>query len=550
VTNKLTTFQAELTEVFADSEKRTIKGLAIPASSTARKSGYTWSFAAGSVEFAERTPVLNYHDTSQPVGRVSGHQWTARGLEVTFAISRIQAGNDALTLAADGVLAISVGIEVAEGGAKLTGDQMHIMRAFAREVSLTPVPAFGADSVIDSVKFHQEEEEPEMGDENKETVAPQVTVQFDSKAFAEALAEAMPKPVAAPAIIPAGDGVQSEPGNYNFSGDGFKDGGKFEFAADLKASKNDPAAEARVMEFMAEQFAVVQSDVNELNPAHDRQDLYVDRKEYEYPLWASVAKETLADPGSLILPKYNSSSGLVNTMTEGVEPAPGAFTVTSQTITPTEVGGKVEISRALWNLSGTRVSNLIFSKMQNAWYEALEAKVVAVLNAETPTGITLTTNALNKALSGEIAAAFADLQIVRGGFRFDVLAAQIDLYKRLATAVTDDGEPLFPQLNPANRNGTAAARFARMNVHGVDTIPSWALAASGAVAASSYLFDTEAVYAAATVPERLEWNFGTTVQDTTNLPQVSMVTIGIHGYSAAAVIDLAGVREVIYDPTT
>jgi hypothetical protein len=87
-----------------------------------------------------------------------------------------------------------------------------------------------------------------------------------------------------------------------------------------------------------------------------------------------------------------------------------------------------------------------------------------------------------------------------------------------------------------------------MNVHGADVFPEWALAASGAVAASSYLFDRNSVYAAASVPQRLDWNFGATVQATTNLPQVSMVTIGIHGYAASAVLDLAGVREVIYDP--
>jgi hypothetical protein len=67
-------------------------------------------------------------------------------------------------------------------------------------------------------------------------------------------------------------------------------------------------------------------------------------------------------------------------------------------------------------------------------------------------------------------------------------------------------------------------------------------------AANSWLFDPAKVRGWASAPERLDWNFGATVQ-TANIPQLSHVTIGIYGDIALANLDIAGVRQVIFDPS-
>ncbi len=64
------------------------------------------------------------------------------------------------------------------------------------------------------------------------------------------------------------------------------------------------------------------------------------------------------------------------------------------------------------------------------------------------------------------------------------------------------------------------------------------LAASGTVAASSYLFDRESVHGWASAPQRL------TIDQT----EVANVYVGLFGYKATAISDINGVREIVYDP--
>ncbi|MEU6387669.1 phage portal protein [Streptomyces bauhiniae] len=343
----------------------------------------------------------------------------------------------------------------------------------------------------------------------------------------------------------------SEPAPYGFDRKGNLTKGSHDFSTDLIAgSKGDGAALARAEQFMREQFEkqldaaaqfdVDSTDVTALNPNRQRPDLYVDQREFRYPMWAAIEKGTIADATPFVVPKFNSASGLVANHTEGVEPTAGTFTATSQTITPTPVSGKVEITRVAWDQGGNpQMSGLIWRQMQRAWFEALEAAAVAVLDAATPTAIALTAGGgtTGQTLDSEITAAFAALQFVRGGFSMDTMFSQIDLYKALVAAKDNDGRRLYPALGPSNASGLAASRYAQIDVNGVVAMPAWALAASGAVAASSYLFDREVVHGWATAPQRLEFQY-----------RVAYIDLAIWGYKATAITDLTGVREITYDP--
>ncbi|MEV4846131.1 phage portal protein [Micromonospora matsumotoense] len=340
-----------------------------------------------------------------------------------------------------------------------------------------------------------------------------------------------------------------EPAPYAFDRKGNLTRGAFDFSTDLIAgSKGDGVALARAEQFMREQFEEQQNalfdvdstDVTALNPARQRPDMYVDQREFRYPMWAAIEKGTIGDATPFILPKFNSASGLVANHTEGVEPTPGSFTATSQTITPTPVSGKVEITRVAWDQGGNpQMSGLIWRQMQRAWYEALEAAAVAVLDAATPTAIVLTAGGgtTGQALDSELTAAFAALQFVRGGFSMDTMFSQIDLYKALVAAKDNDGRRLYPALGPSNASGTASSRYAAIDVNGVVALPAWALAATGAVVASSYLFDREVVHGWATAPNRLEFE-----------SRVAYIDLAIWGYKATAITDISGVREITYDP--
>jgi len=340
-----------------------------------------------------------------------------------------------------------------------------------------------------------------------------------------------------------------EPLPYRFDREGnLTKGATYDFSTDLvSGSRGDGEAMLRCQKFLeamaprfTRDFDVDKADAASLNPNVQRPDMYVDQREFQSPVWDAISKGTLADSTPFVLPKFNTSTGLVAAHVEAVEPTPGTFTATAQTITPSAVSGKVEITREAWDQGGNpQLSGIIWRQMTRAWFEALEASAVALLDGLTPTGVTLTTNAVNAALVGELEAFLAGLQFIRGGFRMRDFFIQIDLYKRLAAAVDTTGRKLLPLLGAVNASGEVSELFADLNVSGLRGRPSWALAASGAVAASSYLFDRSDVHGWATAPQRLEFQY-----------RVAYVDVAVWGYKALANTDLTGVREVIYDPTT
>jgi len=317
-------------------------------------------------------------------------------------------------------------------------------------------------------------------------------------------------------------------------------GPKYDFSRDIIAGIRDGNTESlkRAEAFVQAQF-VDTTDAAALNPNKQRPDLYVDQKDFTYPIWEAINKGTLADSTPFTLPKFSSSSGMVANHTQGTEPGAGTFQATSQTITPSAVSGKVPITREAWDQGGNpQLSGLVWTQMIRAWYEALEAASVTLLEGLAPTTITLTTGAQDAALVNELEGKLADLQFVRGGFRFRDFFNQVDLYKKLTGAVDSTGKKLLPVLSPQNVDGTVSDFFGDFVIAGLRGRPAWALAASGSVSANSYLFDRADVSGWASPPNRLTFE---------NI-EVAKVYIGIWGYKALACTDLTGVRRISYDP--
>lgn len=367
-------------------------------------------------------------------------------------------------------------------------------------------------------------------------------------------------PTDGPTLVNPNPGVVQvdEPEPYRFDRRGMLRPATHDFSADLAAGWSpdggDLAARDRAngwlkrcferKEFGAagtdQQFAVTPANVTALNYPQNRPDLYVDQMDYEYPLWNAVNKGTLANQTPFLLPKFNSSSGLVADHVSGTEPTPGAFTATSQTITPSPLSGKVEILRETWDQGGNpQASNLIWRQMVRAYYEGLEAWVQAQLVAAAASipDLTITTAAADSALDQAIKTALIPLQYIRGGDRFNTVFTQIDLYTAMAKAKDGNGRPLYPSINPQNASGQASSGYTYLDAHGKRWLPAWALAATGTVAASSWMFDPDAVSAWASAPERIDIQW-----------RVAWVDVGVWGYKAFAITDFARTRELIYDP--
>jgi hypothetical protein len=211
-------------------------------------------------------------------------------------------------------------------------------------------------------------------------------------------------------------------------------------------------------------------------------------------------------------------------------------------VSPSAISGKAKLTREVWDQGGNpQVSTLIWNQMSRGWREGLEAAAVKVLDDATPAAIALTAGtATNQADTvAEIERALARLQFVRGGFTMTDAYTQVDLYTTLTSATDDAGRPLLPIIGASNANGQTTNKFGAVTIAGVDWLPAWALAATGTVPASSYLFDRSCVHGWASPPTRL----------TLDMVEVANVYLGIWGYKATAISDLSGVREVTYDPS-
>jgi HK97 family phage prohead protease len=561
---QLTFTEASVEEFSVNRETRIVEGLIMPYGKAAKG----FRFEKGSITWSDvsRVKLLRDHDFKQPLGVATQLTDTARGLKARFKVARGTEGDAALQLAEDGVLdGLSVGVDF-DFEADTVPDPKNrdgrlVRRSDLRETSLTPMPAFD-DARVTKVAASRTGEtvmtesvsgqSPEAGTATTPTVTlstPAPAVTLSAEQFASLMQHAAQAPAQEEA--PAGRQVvnptrltasvtEAEP--YRFDRKGNLRKGTHDFSSDLIAAHaGDQAAHDRAISFVQARFNVATGDVNEANPTIQRPDLYVDQRSFQYPVWEAINKGTLDVITPFTFPKFNSASGLVGDHTEGTEPTTGSFTTTGQTVTPTAVSGKATINREVWDQGGNpQVSNLVWNQMLKAWFEALEAAAVAALDAVTPTAIALTAGGgtTGQTLDAELTAAFAALQFVRGGFSMDNLFTQVDLYQALVAAKDDSGRRLYPAIGPNNALGTVGPRFAALDINGVTAYPAWALAATGSAVASSYLFDSNSVHGWASAPMRLD----------ITTTEVAKVHIGLWGYKATAISDLAGVREVTYDP--
>ena len=143
--------------------RRTITGTAVPYNTFATVAdGTRVSFAPGSLPVTGKAPRLYlYHDSTQAVGLVTERVDTEEGMMFTAKISNTRAGDEALVLAADGVLdSVSVGVNPTDYKFDDSGD-MIVFAADWVELSLVPTPAFSG-ATISQVAASAPDEEAEI----------------------------------------------------------------------------------------------------------------------------------------------------------------------------------------------------------------------------------------------------------------------------------------------------------------------------------------------------------------------------------------------------
>jgi len=537
-------------EVFAvDREARTIRGRAMPYGVVGVKAGQRFTFARGTISWGDpkRVKMYVHHDKTLAVGYMSELIDTDAGLDYVAKIARGPLGDEALTMAEDGVWdGASIG---PHEGVKfaLRDGVYHAVSYPLREISLTPQPVFD-DARVSSVSMSHTttKEGTTVTDTTTTTEGTGQPAAVDFDALGTSLTEAVQGAIRdgfANVTYPQREVVDpgtsttevNEPSPYRFDGIA----GAHSFSDDLRAyaSGHDSEARQRIDTFMSEawehQFAVTTGNTSALSPTRNRPDLYVPNLTYTRPLWDLVTNGVVDDKTPFTIPKFASATGLVGQHTEGVEPTPGAFTATSQTVNPGPMSGKVEIVREVWDQGGEpKADAIIWGEMMNGYFEAIEATIATALASVGTTEIALA-SAVDAALVDAMTGTLVDLQFVRGGNRYTALALDGMLGKALVNAKDSAGRKLLPVLGPANASGTTEPGFDGVQIGNLRGRFAWALGATNA--SQSYLFVPSSVYAWASAPRKFNFEY-----------RVSAVDLAIWGYSAAAVTRDSDVKPIDY----
>ncbi|GAA4698300.1 HK97 family phage prohead protease [Nocardioides nanhaiensis] len=510
-----------------DTTKREIKGLALPYGKTAKANGLTWQFAKGVLKFEDvsRVKLLAGHDWTQAIGKAVELEDTDEGLLATFKVARGAAGDNALALAEDGVWdGLSIGTNEITEYEERDG-VYHALSAPLAEISLTPCPAF-SDARVTSVAASRDntKENPNMTDT-------EVTHEAAQPVTMDVLTEALRNAFTGPEVVnPTPKFEVNEPLPYRF--DGIK--AEHSLSLDMRAAQQgDSVARQRVDEFLKAAFAVTTGNATSLNPTQNRPELYVPNLSFTRPLFELVTTGSVDSVTPFTIPKFNSASGLVGPHTQGVEPTPGAFSATNQTVTPSALSGKIEINREVLDQGGSpQADQIIWNEMLNGWYEAIEARIATQLQASATAELNLA-SAVDSALVGSLTNYFAGLQFVRGGNRFTAFAADGSLFPALIAAKDSSGRPLLPILGPTNATGQVSSGFDRVQVGNQDIRAAWALGTGNA--ARSFSFVPSSVYCWVSAPDRFDFQY-----------QVKSIDMAIWGYCATAVTRDSDVKPVDY----
>lgn len=551
----VTTFDAPIApETFAvDPETRTIKGLAVPYG-TISQDGRTYSFSKGSISYADpsRIKLLIGHNWDRAVGRATTLEDTDAGLIATFKVARGPAGDEALTMAEDGVWdGLSVGLGKGMKTRLVDGVQ-HVTSAQLREISQTPCPAYDGARITEVAATAAHTKENHMqcskcGVVHADGVTecrPEDVTRFEAQRGGgvdyTAIGEAIQSGLRAGfeqlqfpqrETVPAGGSLQvNEPSPYRFDGTA----GEHSFVEDLRDFNSDQDARQRLETFVDEAFAVTTGNTGPLNPTQNRPDLYVPNLQFTRPLFELVSTGSIENRTPFTVPKFASAPNLVGDHTEGVEPTPGSFSATNQTVSPGPVSGKVEINREVWDQGGSpQADAIIWGEMLNAYFEAVEAKIAARL-ATTGTAELNLAGAVDAPLVDAMTGYYAGLQYARGGNRFTATAADQKLFTALIGAEESSGRKLLPVIGPSNAQGSTSSDFGGVAIGSQAVRAAWALAQGGNT--RSYSFVPSSVWCWTTAPKKFTFEY-----------QVKSIDMAIWGYVGTAILRDSDVKPIDYD---
>ena len=440
------------------SPKRTITGIALPYNTEAVvMSGQAVSFLPGSLPTEGKNPKLYMsHDSTQAIGLVTERVDSLEAMYFTAKVSTTALGDEALILAADGVLdSVSVGVNPT----KFTFSEDGVMIVEAAdwlELSLVPQPAFEG-SVITEVAASSDANADELcnndsGDSGIATEPIEETPVTTPEVIAPEVIEAS-KVFAQPKrefVLPnAGEFMAA----YHIGGDTFKN---------MNAAVQEYSASKRTA-LQAAAGDVLTTDTPGLLPVPVLGPLVQDLN-FLRPVCEAVGVRAYPDGGrskTFIRPTITTHTSVASQSTELTAVSATTMVIASNSVSKTTLAGQVSLSSQDISFTSPEAMSLILNDLMGEYMIASDNLAADnLLTAATSSGVwdgTVTD------LLKSVYDAANDVSSNRNWLPTHMFVS-VDVWAQLGQLIGTDGRPVFPLL----ANGLSG-----MNALGSQSAASW-----------------------------------------------------------------------------
>lgn len=442
---------------------RTVSGVAVPYGVMAQvSSGEKVIFEAGSLPTDGKAPKLYLnHDSEQAVGLVSERVDTPEGMMFSARISKTALGEEALTLALDGVIdSVSVGVNPTKFKIDDNGT-MRVQAADWIELSLvTGRPAFSG-AVITEVAATEPETETIPHEETENDIIQEEVLEQEKETMSEAT------PVEA--AIPTSPVVFAESkrefkmpsaGEYlaamHIGGDTFR---KVNAAFHEAARKNQSAIEAVSQDLTTDTPGLLPVPV--LGPVFQN---------YNFIRPVVSAFGTRAMPQgsgiSFTRPVITQHTAAGVQSTQGTAVTSQTMTLSASTVTRQTVAGSIQIAQQTMDFTDPAAMNVILNDLAGQYLKQTDNIAADYLNTvAASSGYTWTVTAGDvSSLIAGIYGAAENISATTNLFPTH-LVCSVDVWRKLGSQVDDVNRPVFPAIGAPGLIG--------MNTLGAGSAASW-----------------------------------------------------------------------------
>ena len=440
----------------SDGERR-IDAIAVPYNVFATVSGgQEVMFKPGSLPVDGRAPrVFMYHDSTMPIGIVAERVDTDEAMLASMRISRTALGDEALVLAADGVMDVSVGVNPLEFTEDKQG-RITVTKAEWMELSLVPIPAFAGATITEvaaqAATDPDETETPEVPEEEPVEATPAQAEVVEAAAIPTPALPAQPKRKFA--MPSAGEYLAA----YHIGGDTFR-------------KVNEAFVEAARSQQTALQAAagdVLTTDTPGLLPVPVLGPVFDDLN-YVRPVVAAVGARAMPDGGNqktFIRPTWTTHTSVAAQTPELNAVSATTPVIASNVVSKTTLAGQVTLSVQDVDFTSPGAMEIILRDLAQQYLissDNLAADQIVAQGAAS--GVTWTVNQTDP--TDLISTLYEVAESILTATRFlpDHLFVAPDVWKKLSQQLDADKRPVFPY--------AAAAGLMGVNGMGTQNITSY-----------------------------------------------------------------------------